>query len=245
MLKLYSFSFFFLFFFLSLQSPTYSDNALVGKELGAYNSSDLKKNYYSDNALLKKGLEAFKRGDLKTAYDCFYADANKNNPLSQTFLGQMYHEGKGVKQNYFEAAKWFEKASSKGVAIAEYNLARMYLAGSGVQQNLPKAIALLKRAGDQKFSDAECLLGMVYYTSRKYNLAAMWMIRAANNGNKQAQHNLGTMYYDGEGVPKDFVKAYLYFSLADSQEAICSLSLKMSNAEIVRAKKLFQSWEQK
>ncbi|CAI3960283.1 unnamed protein product, partial [Commensalibacter communis] len=34
-----------------------------------------------------------------------------------------------------------------------------------------------------------------------------WYTKAANQGNAQAQLNIGIMYQDGLGVPKDYKKA--------------------------------------
>jgi hypothetical protein len=38
--------------------------------------------------------------------------------------------------------------------------------------------------------------------------------KAANNGNVQAQHNLGNMYILGEGVAQDYVRAYMWLNIA-------------------------------
>ena len=39
----------------------------------------------------------------------------------------------------------------------------------------------------------------------------------AEQGLAQAQNNLGSMYARGEGVPEDYVKAYMWWSLAKAQ----------------------------
>ena len=39
-------------------------------------------------------------------------------------------------------------------------------------------------------------------------------IRAAESGDAIAQHNLGAVYHDGEGVPQNYSEAYVWFSLA-------------------------------
>ena len=44
--------------------------------------------------------------------------------------------------------------------------------------------------------------------------AAKWCRKAAEQGDADAQHNLGLMYAKGEGVPKDVVEAYAWFLLA-------------------------------
>jgi hypothetical protein len=44
--------------------------------------------------------------------------------------------------------------------------------------------------------------------------AARWFRRAAEQGEAAAQQNLGVMYANGDGVPRDFVTAHQWLSLA-------------------------------
>jgi uncharacterized protein len=41
-----------------------------------------------------------------------------------------------------------------------------------------------------------------------------WWIKAAEQGYKSAQIDLGCAYSNGNGVPKDYVQAYIWFDLA-------------------------------
>jgi TPR repeat protein len=38
----------------------------------------------------------------------------------------MYHEGKGVPQDFAEAARWYRRAADHGHAMAQYNLGTCY-----------------------------------------------------------------------------------------------------------------------
>jgi TPR repeat protein len=38
-----------------------------------------------------------------------------------------------------------------------------------------------------------------------------WYRLAAEQGHAKAQYNLGLMYYNGEGVPEDYVIAYMWW----------------------------------
>jgi uncharacterized protein len=49
---------------------------------------------------------------------------------------------------------------------------------------------------------------------RDYIEAMKWSLKAAEQGNADAQHNLGIMYGRGEGVPQDDVRAHMWFNLA-------------------------------
>ncbi|MGH6830270.1 MAG: tetratricopeptide repeat protein, partial [Methylocella sp.] len=49
-----------------------------------------------------------------------------------------------------------------------------------------------------------------------YALAAYWLTRAADAGHPAAQSFLGQLYFDGLGVARDYVQAYVWFSLAEA-----------------------------
>ena len=46
--------------------------------------------------------------------------------------------------------------------------------------------------------------------------ALKWYKLSAERGNAKAPFNLGVMYYNGEGVPKDYKEAYAWWSVAKS-----------------------------
>jgi TPR repeat protein len=50
-----------------------------------------------------------------------------------------YYEGKGVKQSYIEAVKWYRKSAEQGYELAKESLARCYLKGLGVPKSVEEA----------------------------------------------------------------------------------------------------------
>jgi TPR repeat protein len=54
---------------------------------------------------------------------------------AQSNLGVKYHKGEGVKQDYFEAVKWYKTATEQGDPRAQFNLGYMYGNGQGVKQD--------------------------------------------------------------------------------------------------------------
>src|SRR5665213_1210109 len=64
-------------------------------------------------------------------------------------LGVAYATGRGVSQNYSEAAKWYLKSAEKGNARAQAGLAGFYLEGTGVARDLMQAEKWC-RASDQQ-----------------------------------------------------------------------------------------------
>jgi TPR repeat protein len=55
---------------------------------------------------------------------------------SQAVLGWMYAHGSGVPQNYFLAAKWYQRAAERGHGGAQLELGLLHNKGQGVPQDL-------------------------------------------------------------------------------------------------------------
>ena len=79
--------------------------------------------------------------------------------------------------------------------------------------------------------------------------AVYWYAVAAEQGNHFAQHNLGGMYYDGEGVPKDYVMAYMWWNLAgaqgyeDARTNLGNVEKRMTPEQIAEAQRLSREWK--
>ena len=75
----------------------------------------------------------------------------------------MYRQGKGVQQDYAEAAKWYRKAANQGDIGSQYNLGRMYRDGLGVPQNWEEAVKLYRKGADQGDAYSQHSLGEMYW----------------------------------------------------------------------------------
>lgn len=74
---------------------------------------------------IEDSVTAYRRGDYMTAYQLIKPEAEKGNDVAQFILGFMYDEGKGVPQDYAEAAKWYGRAAKQGNKSARRNLELM------------------------------------------------------------------------------------------------------------------------
>ena len=63
--------------------------------------------------------------------------------------------------------------------------------------------------------------------------AVPWYRRAANQGNAQAQFNLGRMYGNGQGVPQDYVEVHMWYNLAAAQQTGEDRDLAVKNRDVV------------
>jgi TPR repeat protein len=51
----------------------------------------------------------------------------------------MFQTGRGVPQNYTEAAMWYRRAAEQGDSLAQYSLGLLYDRGQGVPRNIVEA----------------------------------------------------------------------------------------------------------
>jgi TPR repeat protein len=77
------------------------------------------------------------------------ASAAGGNPAAQARLGSMYSNGRGVPQNYFEAAKWYFRAAEQGEGEAQRALGMLYNKGEGVPKDLMLAYMWLNLSAAQ------------------------------------------------------------------------------------------------
>ena len=68
------------------------------------------------------GFDAFRRHDFAAALKPPTECAEQGNVLAQQALAYMYHDGKGVPQNYKAEVRWYTLAATQGVAEAQANL---------------------------------------------------------------------------------------------------------------------------
>ncbi len=78
--------------------------------------------------------------------------------------------------------------------------------------------------------------------------AAKWYREYAEQGHAVAQTILGLMYFDGRGVPQDFLRAHIWFSIAAAQgdeKAKRSQALtasEMTPDQIAEAQRMAREW---
>ncbi len=87
------------------------------------------------------------------------------------------------------------------------------------------------------------------YHREDYATAFTKFMKAAEAGNANAQYNLSAMYFNGLGVPKDYVRAHLWANLAAShggEDAIKrrdTIATFMIPHQIAEAQRLAREWK--
>ena len=133
--------------------------------------------------------------------------------------------------DYAKALRILRPLAEQGDIRAQTLLGNIYAEGKGVPEDYAEAVKWYRKAAEQ--GDAG---------------AVKWFRKAAEQGYAGAQYNLGTMYGNGEGVPKDSVLAYMWLNLAaaqglkDAQKGRGLVAEEMTPDQIAEAQRMAREW---
>jgi cell division septation protein DedD len=103
-----------------------------------------------------------------------------------------------------------------GDADAQFNLAQAYKLGRGVPLDLTLAESWFRKAAMQGHLQAEDNYGLALFQSGKKTEALPWLEKSAARGEPRTQLVLGTMLFNGDGVTRDYPRAYALMSRASA-----------------------------
>jgi len=183
--------------------------------------------------------------------------AEQGDAVAQTTLGVSYYFGRGVPQDYAEAARWSRLAAEQGVADSQILLGMIYDNGLGVPEDDAEAVHWFRLAAEQGEAFAQFTLGQRYRDGRGVPQddaeAVRWYRLAAEQGDANAHYGLGFAYGTGQGVPQDDVQAHLWFNLAASRstgeereiavQARDHAASLLTPAALNEAQRLAREWE--
>jgi TPR repeat protein len=144
--------------------------------------------------------------DDQKAHEWYERAAAAGDIDSMSKLGWLYQVGRGVPQDYQRAKEWYERAAVAGDAGAMNNLGKLYRDGEGVRRDDQQAKEWYEKAaaGGNEWAEYDlCALE----ARERYE-------KATAAGDAHAMNNLGELYRDGEGVPKDYQKATQWYEKA-------------------------------
>ena len=125
----------------------------------------------------------------------------------QNNLGNIYFKGEGVPRDYAKAMMWFRKAADSGLPSAQFNLGIMYANGRGVPEDKMEAMKWYRMAADQGHPSAQYNLGIMYHGGQAGLQQTLRFVLK----------NLGATQHDGNGLPRDYMKALMWFRKAADQ----------------------------
>jgi len=152
------------------------------------------------------------------------AAAEHGDADAQNYLGWIYLNGYGVSKNVDEATRWLTKSAENGNLQAAGRLAAHYFFDTGKDKNIQEGIRWYRFGAERGDILDQTTLGFILREGgfplgnikieKDPNEAAKWYLRAARQGDGDAQIEIGEMYAQGEGVSQDFVEAYKWFNIA-------------------------------
>jgi hypothetical protein len=150
------------------------------------------------------------------------AGAERGDAKAQSKLGDLYHNGQGVPQDYTQAAAWYRKAAEQGDAGAQASLGIAYYDGQGLPQDYEQAARWSRKAAEQGDAKAKVTLGLLCARGQgglpaDSVQANAWFREAAEQGDAIAQFDLGISYRDGIGLLEDHAQAATWFRKAAEQ----------------------------
>ena len=104
-----------------------------------------------------------------------------------------------------------------GDADAQFNLAQAYKLGRGVPLDPVLAESWFRKAAVQGHPQAEDNYGLALFQGGKRNEALPWLEKGVARGEPRTQLVLGTMLFNGDGVPRDYPRAYALMTLASQK----------------------------
>lgn len=157
------------------------------------------------------GLDARDRGDYATAAWALKDAAYRGGADAQFFLGLMYRDGQGLKQDHKEAFRLWRLAAAQGHGRAMNVIGHAHDHGIGVKYDPKEAVIWYRKAIEKNEPRAMNNLALLYRKGRGVSRDLVEMQRlvraAAKLDHPPAMNNLGSMYATGTGVEADMAKA--------------------------------------
>ena len=101
------------------------------------------------------GWTAYSKEDYKTAFKEWRPLAEEGDAKSQTNLGILYYNGRGVLKDYKKALAWLKKAAEQGEAEAQYILGKIYIEGKVAVKSFKNAKYWVELAYENEFVGAK------------------------------------------------------------------------------------------
>jgi TPR repeat protein len=116
-------------------------------------------------------------------------------------------------REYANAVREWQAQADKGDPDAQFNLGQAYKWGKGVPQDLTRAEVLFAKAAQRGHTGAADNYGLLLFQRGQHAQAIPYIQAAADRG-ESALYLLGIAHFNGENVPKDWVRAYALETLS-------------------------------
>ncbi len=121
-----------------------------------------------------------------------------------------------AKGDFARAVGEWRPLAIAGDADAQFNLAQAYKLGRGLPLDPALAESWFRKAAMQGHLQAGDNYGLALFQANKKTDALPWLEKSVARGEPRAQLVLGTMLFNGDGVPRDFPRAYALMTRASA-----------------------------
>jgi hypothetical protein len=187
--------------------------------------------FWSDD--LKKARRAYRNGNYERALRYFRSESEDGNIVADWFLGHMYRLGRGVPRDDAKAYSYYDRVADQFspdeddrkrlrimidalIRIADYR--RTGGAAGVIRQDFDRALRIYKLGTSYGHPAAEFGIGIM--NLRGEGLKAnpeqgmRWIMKAARKRYAPAEAQLGDLYWRGEFVRPDRIRAVMWYTLA-------------------------------
>ncbi|MCE0497673.1 MAG: SEL1-like repeat protein [Methylacidiphilales bacterium] len=185
----------------------------------------------------------------KEEFQLHLKDAREGDSYAQSWIGNAFDLGLGVKIDLAQALKWHKLAAENGEAYSQSWMGWALDRGSILRRSLTKSFKWYKKAALQGYANGQYCVGQSYAegqgVSKNLKLAVKWWRKAADQSYQEAQVNLGKALEEGLGVRKNIQLAKkLYQAAARQGDFIAKYNLarlKMRSGLRSQAQKEFKA----
>lgn len=167
--------------------------------------------------------------DYVRSAKCFRRAAEKGDAESQYELGMLYYDGKGVKQSYEKAFKWF-RAAAYGLERRAYPMiCRMMREGLGTEKDVPGAIRVCEGGVENLCPSAVPELLDIFLNEPGYQddlKVRAWAYRVIEQRITEAMPMVADLYSEGRVLEKDPEMERTVLEIgSDLNSAVCKFKL--------------------
>lgn len=156
----------------------------------------------------------------KIAFNLFMKSAQQGNEDGEYYVGQCYFEGIVVEQDATIAYDWFRKSAEKGHDMSLFMLGVCYENGIGTDRDDKQAFRHYWDSANKGYVLAQYRMGTIYLrgelgVEQNTEFAYEWLLKAAEQGFRDASFLVGYIHYDNH----EYNKAFYWFSDAAEQDS--------------------------
>lgn len=151
---------------------------------------------------IDEGKLAYYTQDYATALEELAPLAELGNAEAQGILGNMYFEGKGLNKDLVKALEWYKQSAIQGVDTAITRLLIME-----EEQNYTTLMEDFMPLAEVGNKNAQLIIARFFHNKTDYANAIIWFRKSAEQGQTDAQSELGLMLENGRGTSKNVEEA--------------------------------------